>query len=1079
MNLIPKNLSQLRRIALSVLLASFAILDTTSISAQELGRTITSPFGIARQTSTSESGSDRDTFIDPETGEVGHIIRNPFGVANPNDVDTGIDIPDDAGEEVGGIITSPFGVPASDDIDTGVDVLDEDEEYLISLPDEETDVDERESVEDEGNADDTLDDAKDLEEESYENTTEKYVPVIDNPIPNREWEDVDFKIVGLSGNIYVESNTDNPTIEHTLFVNAGNPFEVYTDIGEVGNFSSSSLVWQIESSLSSFNNMYIQPGTTRCEFTTDPNIPYGSLLIAISGNFNGQVITRKIRIEIMTIKFEFPNPIRPNGQTPEEAGYDTILITNIGRESSAFKPDYANFGARNGETSLIAANLKINTGNMIYGNCRISFHYDGVSSLDNIVRERMSESDVSNIFMRGSSIYWDYTKFKKDHKLRLWTSRSQSFTQKSQRNKTNYRDGGNYLAPSDFYNINSAYEYTSLFPGSNSSSNTKRIFIEGINPSSNPEEICATIEYLDYMTNNWYSTVSTTAKIMIIEGKILLNTNNDAAYALDEVDHKIKEQNGGFKGWFANEFNNNVLSDASTTYGLENMFPLFINKDALPVAPYGMRYELRLNHDGVIIPNPYGMSDELRLNHDGVIIQNPPALDRMCYLTDEEKSNNAKVTLSTLNGQHQTDIDFYPNSSSGEFLFCLFNNEGGSCENKISLVLCDNQNHCYEIDSSRYSFQTIDKYFWMGSTRGSAGPHTPPFNYPLEGDDWVWNFDVFPEVQRVTTFAESRDNRKNNLVFLHGFNVNEENAYDWNRKVFRRMYWSGFRDNYIGITWAGDYGVDPRPFFDTNVYRALQTSHSICEFLKDLKNTSQPERTTSIAAHSLGNLVMWDALRLSKIGHPSVEGNLVKNVVSIEGAVWEEAFFPQEDIFYNAPDDEATYVVDHLKRHSWAFWFQQNNGNATHACTTFVNSRTGADDALIGMKQWNNFQNGITAYNRNNDAPFRTPHASSLPEMSPLMQHGHRRTTIHYHYDGTYTESVSWTDLNNPIGLSNLHDTVSSWIPTLHFKDCDATQLGWRNDEHSDIINREFFHIKPWFDDVFHTKTHIIPSMEQ
>ena len=159
MNLIPKNLSQLRRIALAVLLASFAILDTTSISAQELGRTITSPFGIARQTSTSESGSDGDTFIDPETGEVGHIIRNPFGVANPEGVDTGIDIPDSGEEEVGGIITNPFGVPDPDGVDTDVDVFDEEDEYLISLPDdEESDVENSEGVDEVD--DETSDDVK-------------------------------------------------------------------------------------------------------------------------------------------------------------------------------------------------------------------------------------------------------------------------------------------------------------------------------------------------------------------------------------------------------------------------------------------------------------------------------------------------------------------------------------------------------------------------------------------------------------------------------------------------------------------------------------------------------------------------------------------------------------------------------------------------------------------------------------------------------------------------------------------------------------------------------------------------------
>jgi len=178
MNLIPKNLSQLRRIALSVLLASFAILETTSISAQELGKTITSPFGIARQTSTSESGSDGDTFVDPETGEVGHIIRNPFGVANPEGVDTGIDIPDRGEEEVGSIITNPFGTPNPDGVDTGVDVLDEDEEYLISLPDDEEseDVEDNEDVDEVD--DETSDDEKEIKEESAEATTENMFPLL-------------------------------------------------------------------------------------------------------------------------------------------------------------------------------------------------------------------------------------------------------------------------------------------------------------------------------------------------------------------------------------------------------------------------------------------------------------------------------------------------------------------------------------------------------------------------------------------------------------------------------------------------------------------------------------------------------------------------------------------------------------------------------------------------------------------------------------------------------------------------------------------------------------------------------------
>jgi len=41
-------------------------------------------------------------------------------------------------------------------------------------------------------------------------------------------------------------------------------------------------------------------------------------------------------------------------------------------------------------------------------------------------------------------------------------------------------------------------------------------------------------------------------------------------------------------------------------------------------------------------------------------------------------------------------------------------------------------------------------------------------------------------------------------------------------------------------------------------------------------------------AHSLGNLVMWDALRISANYDPGTP--LINNAISVEAAVWPEAF---------------------------------------------------------------------------------------------------------------------------------------------------------------------------------------------
>ena len=312
MNLIPKNLSQLRRIALAVLLASFAILDTTSISAQEPGRTITSPFGVANPymnaSDASESGTDGDTFVDPETGEVGHIIRNPFGVANPEGVDTGIDIPDSEEEEVGGIITNPFGVPDPDGIDTGVDVFDEDEEYLISLPDdEESEVEDSEDVDeidDAENEDETSDDVKELEGESYEATTEKYVPVIDNPTRGVEYPTIIFSLVGTCGGNSVTSDPDSSSIP-TLNVPFDKPFTIYPDLLE-GSWPSGNPTWTISASA---NNPILSAGVTDLTEINLPStpehktiqtagIPYGEYTISATAVVAGINYTQSINIKI-------------------------------------------------------------------------------------------------------------------------------------------------------------------------------------------------------------------------------------------------------------------------------------------------------------------------------------------------------------------------------------------------------------------------------------------------------------------------------------------------------------------------------------------------------------------------------------------------------------------------------------------------------------------------------------------------------------------------------------------------------------------------------------------------------------
>jgi hypothetical protein len=96
-----------------------------------------------------------------------------------------------------------------------------------------------------------------------------------------------------------------------------------------------------------------------------------------------------------------------------------------------------------------------------------------------------------------------------------------------------------------------------------------------------------------------------------------------------------------------------------------------------------------------------------------------------------------------------------------------------------------------------------------------------------------------------------------------------------------------------------------------------------------------------VMAHSMGNLLMWDTVRVHARyvddGRRAKGSKLVRNIVSNQAAIWEEAFQEEGDLLYRqkggtpgysaGPLSETTYTVAQQKIHSWRFWFRQGNKN--------------------------------------------------------------------------------------------------------------------------------------------------------
>lgn len=118
-----------------------------------------------------------------------------------------------------------------------------------------------------------------------------------------------------------------------------------------------------------------------------------------------------------------------------------------------------------------------------------------------------------------------------------------------------------------------------------------------------------------------------------------------------------------------------------------------------------------------------------------------------------------------------------------------------------------------------------------------------------------------PDRDSSAAINELLSNGKN-FVFVHGYNVNEQQARGWQSTLFKRMFWSGSNARFHGVTWCGDQsqvripilGTTVTPNYHVNVLNALNSAQGLKTYLDSLSGE------TVVAAHSLGNMMTGAAV---------------------------------------------------------------------------------------------------------------------------------------------------------------------------------------------------------------------------
>ena len=86
------------------------------------------------------------------------------------------------------------------------------------------------------------------------------------------------------------------------------------------------------------------------------------------------------------------------------------------------------------------------------------------------------------------------------------------------------------------------------------------------------------------------------------------------------------------------------------------------------------------------------------------------------------------------------------------------------------------------------------------------------------------------------------------LLFLHGANVSEAEAEKWGDAIFKRLWHSGFKANFINVDWRSDIGNKAN--YHQNASNAFEVASQIAADI----NAIPGEKV--IMAHSLGNMVV-------------------------------------------------------------------------------------------------------------------------------------------------------------------------------------------------------------------------------
>lgn len=493
--------------------------------------------------------------------------------------------------------------------------------------------------------------------------------------------------------------------------------------------------------------------------------------------------------------------------------------------------------------------------------------------------------------------------------LRLWKS------------TTALRDVLNYLEPRRPYSLEELGFDLAEMAGSGRGE--VLLYLEGINSTAGlPAGIEATVgDGARIARDRVYVTV--VEPTLGVNGSGPTTGVPDVDFQIDNLDTLVKDQGEGFSFWFAD-----VRATQPTLIqkdDLVDLFPLRFNMPGELVGESQVRlyWSLDAADDVTMVLHP-AVAPDVGKRRRAYVQEDAVALKQLQRIQE-----GAAVDRSLFSGGL---LEVSPIKGGAHELIAGVNASlGGAVPALMTLRLIAgppglaSPGQGQIVDSVRLTIRPIEEHLTLASARSARDRE---YDYPSDRDL------VRVEVYRTPSWGDGvsgkdptrEPHKKKFLVYLHGGLTPPHEAEESSQSFFKRTYWLGYRGHFIGFTWESDQffpGLNP---YNLNAENAVLTAPGLRQFLEETVagNWGARAKDVDVVAHSMGNLVMMDALRIGAYDKQASQGpdRLVNNVVQMAAATWLEAYELEGPVTYTGVDP-IVYEVSDLERSSFHHWFNR------------------------------------------------------------------------------------------------------------------------------------------------------------